>query len=310
VTASIYAHCRKLAIALFEPGLNFGLIVILNLILFNFGGYRQLKNSKFWLLSVAAGLIVIHLTLTWRTNSFNLLSNSVLFWLAVSSLVWKKRNFISLESGVFSSCLGASLIASVLVKSMYLTGGYFLHLSPFISALGLALLASGFKELKQYWQELITLFFIGGSYVLLPSLFDPSLLTAKLATFILWYSGFEVSRSGININLLTGGLEVYSSCSGMESITYLLGIAVLFLVIFPISRVERIFVLIVAVSVALIVNGLRVALMTVLAASSKAEAFEYWYEGDGSLIFSLLTVLLFVCFCLFLLQEAEAKPRN
>lgn len=268
---------------------------------------RSLKQSQFWLLAIAIGLIAIHLTLTFRTDKINLLGNSILFWLAISSLVWNKRDRLSLESGLFASCVGAVILGLVLLKSTSLPDGYFLLLSPFSSGLGLALLASGFKELKQYWQELTSLFFLGVPQVLLSSLVDPSLLTAKFAAFALWYSGFDVSRSGVNINLPTGHVEVYPGCSGIESINQLLSLAILFLIMFPIKGAKKIFVPIMAVLVAFVVNGIRVALMTVLVASSRQEAFNYWHTGDGSVLFSMIAVLLFGLFCLSLLQQAKPK---
>ncbi len=269
---------------------------------------RPLNNSLFWLLGIAAGLIAIHLTLTWRIDDFNLLSSSLLFWFSVSSLVWKKRNSLLFESGVISSFLGILLVAIVLWKSAFLPGAMFLQVSPIISALGLALVASGFKGLKQYWQELVILLFLGIPNIVLPTLINLSELTAKFTTFILWYSGFEVSRSGINITLPTGGIEVYPDCSGMESVIYLLGIAVLVLMLFPIDWGKKFFVPIVAVFLGFVINGVRVALMAVLVAASRHEAFEYWHTGNGSLIFSMLSVLLFGLFCLFLIQPAE--PEN
>ncbi|HEY9634586.1 MAG TPA: cyanoexosortase A [Coleofasciculaceae cyanobacterium] len=269
---------------------------------------RSLRNFQFWLLGIAAGLIAIHLTLIYKTDKINLLGNSILFWLATSFLVWNKRDRLKLNSGIFASCLGAAILALVLLKSTSLPDGYFLLLSPLISALGLALLASDFKGLKQYWQELTSLFFLGGPQVLLSSLVDPSLLTAKFATFTLWYSGFEVSRAGLNIELPTGYVEVYPGCSGIESITQLLSLSALFLIMFPVRGIKKIFVPIVAVLVAFVVNGIRVAIMAVLVASSRQEAFNYWHTGDGSVLFSMIAVLLFGLFCLLLLQQA--KPEN
>ncbi|AFY76746.1 MAG: cyanoexosortase A [Hydrococcus sp. C42_A2020_068] len=272
---------------------------------------RYLKNFQFWLLGIAAGLIAIHLTVTWRFGDINLLGVSVLFWLAVSSLIWRKRSCLNLESGALSSLLGALLVAIVLLKSTSLTGSHFIRLSPFLSAVGLALLASGFKGLKQYWQELTVLFFLGVPQVILSSLsIDTSLITAQFAAFILWYLGFEVSRQGVYINLPGGGVEVYPGCSGLENMAHLLGLAILFLAMFPMNWGQKILAPIVAVTLAFLVNGFRVAFMTVLAASSQLETFEYWHKGGGSLVFSLIAVLLFGLFCLFSIRQQEPVERD
>ncbi|MCU0537216.1 MAG: cyanoexosortase A [Hydrococcus sp. Prado102] len=271
---------------------------------------KPLKSSKFWLLGIAAGLVAVHLNVTFRLGDANLLSINALFWLVVSLLVWRKHNSLSLESGILSSCLGAILIAAILLKITALTGSYFIRLSPFISAVGLALLASGWKGFKQYWQELLVLFFLGVPYVLLSSLIDISAFTAQFAAFILWYLGFDVSRQGVEVTFPKGGVEVYAGCSGLEGMTHLLGLAVLYLVMFPTDWTKKVLVPIVAVSVAFIVNGVRVALMAVLAASSNLEAFEYWHTGNGSAIFSMISVLIFGLFCLFLMRQEGTVNRD
>lgn len=271
---------------------------------------KPLKSSKFWLLGIATGLVAIHLNVTFRLGDINLLSISILFCLVVSLLIRRKHNDLILESGILSSCLGAILIAAILLKITALTGSHFIRLSPFISAVGLALLASGFKGFKQYWQELFVLFFLGVPNVILSSLIDISTFTAQFAAFILWYLGFEVSRHEVEVTLPTGGIEVFSGCSGLEGMLHLLGLAILYLVMFPTRWTKKVLVLVVAVSLAFIINGFRVALMAVLSVSSDLEAFEYWHTGNGSALFSMISVLLFGLFCLFLMRQDESGDRD
>ncbi len=270
---------------------------------------KPLKNTKFWLLGIAVVLIAIHLNITWKSDNSNLWGISVIFLSTVCYLIWEKRNNFSLESGVISSFLGTLLIALILSKSTSFSEN-FPYVSPFISAVGLGLIASGFKGLKQYWQELLILFFLGVPKVTLLWLIDISPLTAKFAAFVLWYSGFEVSRQGLNITLPTGTVEVYPGCSGMEAIIHLCGLAVLFLVMVSTDWSKKIIVPGVAILIAFVVNGIRVALMAVLAAPSTQKAFEYWHKGDGSLIFSLISVSIFGLFCLFLLRQNEPSNQD
>ncbi|MGI2901984.1 cyanoexosortase A [Tolypothrix sp. VBCCA 56010] len=272
----------------------------------------RLKNAQFWLLAIGAGLIAIHITLTWKSNIPSLLGSSLLFWIAVSSLIWEKRHSLNLESGVLPSFLGLSIIAIILFKSASLTSfGGFLFLSPFILALGLALLASGFRGLKQYKGELLALFFLGAPK-LLPSFLIKhiTLLTAKLAAFILWYTGFEITRSGVNIYLPTGSIEVASGCSGVQIIFQQLGLAIIFILMFPLNRQQKILAPIVAATLGFIVNGVRVAVMGVIVAKGNPEAFEYWHHGDGSLIFSMIAVIFFGLFCWFILNINETKNKQ
>jgi cyanoexosortase A len=270
---------------------------------------RICKSSQFWLLGTAASLVAIHLTLAWRSGEIDHLGMSVLFWLAVSYLLWQKHNSLNLRSGVFSKVLGILIIAWVLLNSVSPKGSFF-YLSPFISTLGLGLLSSGFKGLKQYRQELIILFFLGLPRALLSSLVDISPFTAKFSAFLLWYLGFEVTRQGVHIALPTGGVEVHANCSGLGAMTYMLGLAVLFIVLFPTERVKEILVLIVSVSLAFVVNGVRVALMAVLSASSNKQAFNYWHIGNGSMIFAMISVSIFGLFCLLMLRLYEPESED
>jgi cyanoexosortase A len=79
---------------------------------------------------------------------------------------------------------------------------------------------------------------------------------------------------------------------------------------FPMDWGQKILVPVLAIFLAFVVNGVRVALMAALAASSKPEAFEYWHKGNGSLMFSLIAVLLFGLFCLFLIRQQEPVERD
>lgn len=268
---------------------------------------KPLQNTQFWLLAIAGGLIAVHLSLTWRVApDTGKLSISVLGWGAALSLLWEKRHTLILESDVFSSFLGLLLIAFVLLKSLFVTSyDSVVDLTPFIAGLGLAMLASGVKGLQQYWQELMIVLALNAPVGLLLDRIDISLITAKFGTVLLSYLGFEVSRQGVNIFLPTGVVEVNPGCSGLESIIRLLRLAVLFLVMFPTDLAKKILIPIVAVLVAFVVNGVRIALMAVLVAYSNQEAFNYWHMGTGSQIFLLIAMVFFGLFCYFFNQKDD-----
>ncbi len=272
---------------------------------------RPLKNADFWLLGIGASLIAIHLTLFLRDNNVDFFGISLVVFAAASFLVWEKRHSLNLESGIFSSFLGLSIIALIFLNSACPInfGGLFL-LSPLISGIGLALLASGFKGLKQYWKALLAVFYLSVNTALSINATDISPLTAKFAAYILWYAGFQASLSGVNIALQTGGVEVLAGCSGKSVIILLLTLAGLFILIFPLNWQQKILVPIVAAILGFIVNGVRIALMAILVAKSQQQAFEYWHDGDGSLIFVMIAVLLFGCFCQFLLHINQTENQN
>lgn len=270
-----------------------------------FSQVRLLKAPACWVAAIGISLAAISLNVAWRTEDFNLLGLSVLFWLAVFSQLWERRDQLNLESGIFASFFGATILALLLVKSLYLTGGYFPSLFPLFSAFGLALIASGFKGLKQYWRELFMLLMLAlptvfGSWL---TDFHPSLLTAKLAAYFLWYFGFDVTLQGNLIHLPTGTVEVYAGCSGLQTMLYMLSLALLTITIFPAKRYQKFLVLPLAVLLGFLVNSGRVSLMAILVASGNSKAFEYWHGGEGSFVFSAIGSFLFGMFWVFLINE-------
>lgn len=267
---------------------------------------KTVKNDQNWLLAIGASLIAINLTLIWRENLLDLLNISCILWTAIAYLIWERRQKLNLESDILSSGLGLLLIAFVFFRSAFPTNlGAFFYLLPVVSALGLALLASSIQGLKQYQREIITLILFCTTNLLRTRLFDISPITAKFAAFILWYTGFEVSHTGVEISLPTGIINVYDGCSGISQIFDLLALALIFMLMFPRNWLQKIVISIVAITIGFVVNGLRVALMALLVRKDNLEIFEYWHTGTGSLIFSLIASLIFGCFCWFLLRSSE-----
>lgn len=254
------------------------------------------KHVQFWLLGIAVGLIAIHLTLVWRIDDSSLFVSSLVFWLAIANLIWAKRHTLQLTADPVASLLGAALLGLILAKSTAITGWDFLRFYPFGVGVSMMLLASGWRGWQQYWRELTLLFFLGIPGVIIPSLIDISELTARFATALLWYCGFDLTRHGTHIYLSGGGIEVYPGCAGLQSMMQVLGIAILFLILLPVrwNWRQMLGFPLIALWIGFIVNGMRVALMAILVAAKQQSAFEYWHKGTGSLLFSMIAVLLFV----------------
>ncbi len=269
---------------------------------------KPLENTQFWLLAIGGSLIAVYASLYMRLDgNLSQLTISLLGLGAVFSLLADKRQTLKLESDIFSSLLGILIIAFVLVRSNYVAAvDSFVELTPFIVCLAIALLASGIKGLRQYWLELLIIFAFSIPVGYVAHRLDISLITAKFSFAFLSYLGLPVVRQGVNIILPTGAVEVYPGCSGMDSISQLVKLALLFLVMFPISSlIKKIIVPIVAVLIAFLVNAVRVALMAFLVARSNPTAFEYWHTGTGSQIFFLICTLLFGGFCYLLLRQND-----
>jgi len=267
---------------------------------------EQLKTSEFWLLAIAAGLAVIHITLIMKAEDANLQGMSMVFWLAAGSVLWAKKESLKLESDIFSSFFGATLIVLVLIKSITLTGDDpFLKISPLISGVSVGLLASGFKGLKQYWQEILCLGLLAIPSGPIGIIFDPSPITAKISAVMMWYLGFNVQAKGTTI-VLDGEpvVQVLEACSGLEAMMYLLKLSIVSLFMFPLaSKWKQVLVPVAAVLTAFLVNCVRVIVLTLIVAWEKEEAFEYWHTGNGSLLFTMISVFLLGFLCMYLSKQ-------
>lgn len=274
---------------------------------------KWLQNYKFWLFGLTVGLATLHLNLVWiMTGNVDQLSVSILCWVAFLTMIWKKRNTLYLDSDIVSGLCGLLLIALILIKSTSLIWfeSDFIKISCLVSFVGLGLLASGVKNLKQYWQELLILIILLLPVELLlqhiEQIVNVSLLSAKFSNFVLWYLGFEVFRKDVSIILPTGAIEIYPACSGLNAILLLLRLAVLFIIVFPIPWYQKILVPAVAIFLAFIINVVRLVLMAVVVASANQQAFQYWHGEGGSQIFSTISILMFGMFCHYLIQQDTA----
>lgn len=266
------------------------------------------KIKLFCLLAIAAGLVTLNMTLLWKMGDIAHFYMSLVFWLAVGSLIWDKQNILK-QSGrkidILSTVAGTILIVFILFKSATVAtkSDHFLRIAPFLSGLGVGLIAVGFRDLKQYWRELTILFFHGiPSVITLPLVDVITSFTARFAHVILWYLGFNVMREGNYVALPTGRVFVNGGCSGIEAMNYLLALSVVCLVMFP-TKQNKALIIGVAVACGFIINSLRVAAMAVLVASHRLDLFKYWHEGEGSLAVGMIAVILFGIFYQFMLKK-------
>jgi len=272
------------------------------------------KIKLFGLIIIATALVTLNMTLLWKLGDIAHFYMSIVFWLAVGSLLWDKQDSLK-QSGVKTDILsivaGTILIAFILFKSAVVSSKFdpFLRIAPFLSGLGLGLIAVGFHDLKKYWRELVILFFHGIPSVITSPLVDIiTSFTAKFAQVILWYLGFDVIREGNYVALPTGRVLVYGGCSGMEAMNYLLGLSVVCLLMFP-TKQNKALVIGVAIASGFIINAFRVAAMAVLVASKRLDLFKYWHEGEGSLVVGMIAVILFGIFYQYMLKKDRQSSK-
>ncbi len=267
---------------------------------------QLVKTPSFWLLTLATSLSCIYFTLIWKADDIAHLGMSLLFWLAVITLLREKWQTLNLNSDLLSTALGTTLIIIFFLKSLTLPTQIdpFIRIAPLLGAVGLSLVASSYKGMRQYWRELTILFFLGVPSAILTPILDPSETTAKFTHFLLWYCGFDVSRQGVYVVMPSGAVKVYEGCSGLEAMNYLLGLSIICLLLYPTGKLfYKIITPVIAIIIGFVINSFRVALMLLLVNSGNIKAFNYWHEGEGSLIFGLLEVMVFGSFYLFLLRQ-------
>jgi cyanoexosortase A len=266
------------------------------------------KRKLFGLIIIATVLVTLNMTLLWKLGDIAHFWMSIVFWLAVGSLLWEKQDILKHSEGksdVLSTVAGTILIAFILFKSAVVSSKFdpFLRIAPFLSGLGVSLIAVGFQDLKQFWRELVILFFHGiPSVITSPLVSIVTSITAKAAYYSLWYVGFNVAREGNYVALPTGRVFVDGGCSGMEAMNYLLGLSVVCLLMFP-TKQNKALVIAVAVACGFIINAFRVAAMALLVASNRLDWFKYWHEGEGSLVVGMIAVVLFGIFYQYMLKR-------
>ena len=111
------------------------------------------NRKLFGLIIIATGLVTLNMTLLWKLGDIAHFWMSIVFWFAVGSLLWDKQDILKQsepKSDVLSRVAGTILIAFILFKSAMVSSKYdtFLRIAPFVSGLGLLLVAVGFHNLK------------------------------------------------------------------------------------------------------------------------------------------------------------------
>ena len=257
------------------------------------------------------GLFYLSLTSRITENLDRVITDS-LFFGAIFYILWQRQNQIQFKQNLLSSLIGTSLITIVIIKSLTLFSfeDKLIFLIPFLMFLGFSLLTSGFYGIFQYKGELFlsgVLFFpeevIG---IFLEKLVSVTVLNAKVATYLLYYFGFNVTRENNHILLFipeVGNFQaiVNYSCSGMPMIILLLKLAFLLIFLFPFSKKQIIFIPLLSILLGFTLGVIRVCILTLLI--HQPTNFDYWHGDDGAQIFSTLAIMIFSLFAYWLVQK-------
>jgi cyanoexosortase A len=274
-------------------------------------------DDRGWLFFCAIALAIFYLNLVWKTTAdLDRLTTESLFWVAILGLLWRKRDRLNYNSDLFSSFFGFCLLGIILTKtiSLFWFESTLLPLVPPASALALALIASGYSGLIQYNKELFFAWFLffptGVIGTLADKILHITLLNAKVATFLLYYFGFNVASRGNEVLLSLGEKGTFTAvveypCAGMPMILLMLKLALLLICFVSLTKKQKIAIPLVSLFIGFILGVIRVCILT-LKIPEPAD-FDYWHGSNGSQIFSTLAIVIFSGYCYWILEHQRSN---
>jgi cyanoexosortase A len=238
-------------------------------------------------------LSCVHFLLGLYLGKQAFLMMSLLLWASIAILLWDKRQHFKITQDKVSSFLGYVLVAATLVISAVHPGEKILGFFPLAAYLGWFLIFIGAAQSKFYFKEFCILAIFGIPKLVPDTAFGLAPVTAKFATYALWYLGYPVSLNGFYIQVPNGGVEVVPACSGINLILHMLSISVIFLCVFPTRRSHCIPFAMLAMLLGFVMNGVRVAMLAALSVPQFSAQFHYWHSANGASLFVLLTLVIY-----------------
>ncbi|MCT0229508.1 exosortase/archaeosortase family protein [Synechococcus sp. CS-1324] len=288
-------------------------------------------SRNLWFLTAA--LVAIHNLWVIQTtqDATTLLVFSLLCWWGALTCMEDRLDSLHPNPSWPSLVAGSVLLLWCLVRSaVILDRDSMIYIVGVVQVVALALLCKPIRKLTQFWQQILIVALVPLS--LFAQRFFPeeplSLITAKLATAWLAIFGFDAANSGRVVTISQqASVAVAGPCTGYEQISQVLAIAVIFLLAFPLRRLHhQMLIIAFAPLIAIVCNSFRIALLNVivyfeaLAESNDHWWFDFFHEGDGSLIFSGIAVCLFAWLYLKVLdrelgpldltEQGQAAPPN
>ncbi|WP_036477308.1 cyanoexosortase A [Myxosarcina sp. GI1] len=271
----------------------------------------QLQPYSFWLL-IITGLLIF---LNWHLVAYN--SVCLIFWCAALLVTWQNRNTRSLDSNIFSTCLGLLLITWMSVRSSLMSDratDVLAHFYPIISCLGICLLATRISHIRHYWREIIivSLTSIPLSHILswLSLNKNIAILDAKISRLMLWYVGFDVHQIDNSVVLPTGSIEIAGGCTSFKLLWLMWQFCLVISLCFSLKKNQKVLLALWATIIAFSVNSVRLGLMAFLVVNEHQEAFDYWHGSSGAAIFTNLAVFLFALVYRLLVSHKEEKTQD
>jgi len=231
-------------------------------------------------------------------------------------LIWENRNSLRQKVSYTSWAGLVPLLLGLLFFWMgELAGEYYtLFISSWLVAVGLCWLHMGWHKLKQIWFPL----FISLAMFPLPQFLNTKitlrlkLLSSELGVAIMQLWGMSAHREGNIIDLGYTQLQVVDACSGLRYFFPLILLGVLIAYFYRTRFWKSALIVLSTAPLAIITNGLRIALTGMLYeiwGTKIAEGFFHGFSGWFIFMFSLGILLLEIWLLNKFFPETEEKLR-
>jgi cyanoexosortase A len=275
-----------------------------------------LTNRNLWLL-IAAAVATQNMVVFYTSQNESMTVFSVLIWGGALICMEDLIENLHPRPNPMVAILASIFLLFVLFRtSMVLHADGTIFLLPPMAALALVLMIEKPGSIGKFKDSLLCMLLFPANALLIRLIPEVpmSLLTAKLAAFWLSILGLDPVVNGKEVLLKGGGVTVMGACNGLDMISQVICVSLIFLLAFRLrSILSRIFIILVAPLIGLISNTIRIALLTIFSANGSGHGYGFWFDffhkDTGSLIFSGLAVFVFGSIYMRLLEN-ELGPET
>jgi len=217
---------------------------------------------------------------------------------AAAYMAWAKRDKLGAISPAPSRWWGVALVAWGAVQALLGTLGQWPWVSRMaflISFVGCIVLVYGFRMVKELTYPLCTLLLMISppSFVFERLTLQLQLLASRLGAAALEALGYSVLREGNVLEMVGIKLSVEEACSGIRSLVAIVFMCVLYNYFFVEKKSMRVWILLLAVPIAILGNAVRI-----IATGIAGQYNHAWVSGATHEAFGYVSVLVAAAGCI------------
>lgn len=274
---------------------------LLNLFKLGWDRYIPPLTARNLWLFIASAVAIQNIVVFYTSQNESLSIFAVLVWggslICMEDLIDKVYPKPNTIMAIFASMILFFVLFRI---SLILNSDGIIFILPPIAAIALIFLIEKPQSILKFRDSLLCMLLFPANALLnrlIPEV-PMSLMTAKLAAFWLSILGLDPMVKGREVYLKGGGVHVLGACNGLDMISQVICISVIFLLAFRLRSItSRFIILTIAPLIGLISNTFRIALLTIFSANGSGHGYGFWFDffhkDSGSLIFSGLAVFMF-----------------